>query len=405
MGNLSLRAITIGLKFVLIFGVSKYYSTEDLGLYGLFTTNISVLMFFVGFDFYTYAHRELLVSPISDRGKIVSHSLIFFLFTYLVVCPLSFFVIFGSILPIKVMLWLYVLLVFEHLSQELFRILILFGNQYYANFLFFIRSSSWILPVLLYWYISEFQNLELDWIFLFWTLGSFVSVILGAVKLRQYLPPKPFQFTTFDYGWLKSGMPVALKFLVGTLAFKVVEFSDRYFIDQYLDKETVGIYTLYYSFANVVQTLVFTLVIAEMYPKVTQYYLNGDFASFKSYRRLFERKVWVISIIAAILVFILIFPALNFIGKLQFFSELETFALLLFAVFLLNVSFVPHYILYAFKMDTEVMICTVIAAVINITANFILIKSYGIVGTAISAVISYAFLLIVKYYLVYARES
>lgn len=34
--NLSLRFLSMGGRFLLIFFIGKYFSTEDLGLYGLF---------------------------------------------------------------------------------------------------------------------------------------------------------------------------------------------------------------------------------------------------------------------------------------------------------------------------------------------------------------------------------
>ena len=64
-----------------------------------------------------------------------------------------------------------------------------------------------------------------------------------------------------NWDWIKNGVKVSIPFFIGTLAYKVIEFSDRYMIDYYMTKADVGVYVFFGGIANTVNIVVFTLVI------------------------------------------------------------------------------------------------------------------------------------------------
>lgn len=400
IANLGLRGITIALRFLFIIGLSKYYSTEDLGIYGLFTTTVTIVIFFLGFDFYAYAHREILKVDKYQQPNFLYNSLIFFLLTYVIVLPSCLFFFFFNILPLKYIVWFYLILVFEHLSQELFRLYVLFGNQVFANFLLFVRMSSWTIIVFAVWAANDLTELRLNYVFALWMLGSFISVGLGFIGiLKRYGGGSKNSFY-IDKKWIREGVPIAVKFLIGTLAYKLIEFSDRYFIDYFLDRKAVGVYTFYYNFANVLQTLVFTLVIAQLYPKMVEYFVKKDLFNYDLQKSKFKQQVIGTSLIGSVIVILIIYPAIYIVGKPEFYDNLDAYIVLIVAIVLLNISFIPHYILYTRKMDNEIMICTVFSALANLASNLVLTERFGLLGSAISTLFSYFLLTMSKYYFV-----
>jgi O-antigen/teichoic acid export membrane protein len=398
--NLGLRGITILLRFLLVFGISKYFPTEQLGVYGLFNTTINVTIFFLGFDFYAYAHREMLKSDMQGQPPLLFWSLIFFLFTYLLVLPSCLLIFFYNVLPWEYLGWFYVILVLEHSGQELYRLFIVIGKQTFANLLLFLRTAAWVVPVLLLWYQTDFTMLTLNQIFRSWAVGALGATIIGVIVIARRYRVYQFKFSTVDWDWIKRGISVSILFLGGTLAYKVIEFSDRYFLDYFLDKNAVGVYTFYYNFANVLQTLVFTLVVAQLYPKLAEYRAKGQLEQFQEYKSKFKRQVITIALGASAFVFVIILPAIHFIGKPEFYDHLLTYVILIGSVTLLSISFVPHYILYAMNKDKILLIATAGAACINIFCNIILTKHFGLIGSASSTFISYLFLVSVKFYYV-----
>ena len=67
--NIALRGMTLGSKFVLIFVLAKLLEPAEVGLYGLFTVSSGYVLMALGFDFYTYATRELINT---DRSQWLS---------------------------------------------------------------------------------------------------------------------------------------------------------------------------------------------------------------------------------------------------------------------------------------------------------------------------------------------
>lgn len=397
VSNLGIRGLTILLRFVLVLGLGKYYSTEDLGVFGLFNTTITITIFFLGFDFYAYAHREILKSDKSLQVGMLSNSIVFFIATYLVVLPVSLAVFFLDVLPIQYLTWFYLIVILEHFSQELYRLFILFGNQLFANILLFLRMAAWILPAIGYWVASDFVGLQLRAIFFWWVLGVGISVIVGFVRISRHYSNLSFS-SEINWIWIRKGVPIATRFLIGTIAYKVIEFSDRYFLDYYLDKKAVGVYTFYYNFANVLQTLVFTLVIAQLYPRLVEYYTNSEFTLYQEYRVKFFKQVLIVSLGGSLIVLFGIAPAIEIIGKPEFYENFSTYVVLIVAIAVLNISFVPHYVLYATGRDNVIMMCTLGSALINILCNLILTSRFGMIGSAVSTLMSYIFLVGSKYY-------
>jgi O-antigen/teichoic acid export membrane protein len=395
--NLGLRGITILLRFALVFGLGKYYSTEDLGVYGLFNTTITIVIFFLGFDFYAYAHREILKAQKPQQVTYLLNSLAFFAITYLVVLPVCLVVFFAGVLPVEYIAWFYIIVTFEHIGQELYRLFILYDKQLFANILLTIRMASWIVPVVGYWVVADFKELRLEPIFWMWISGQAVAIIVGVIGLRRYYKGVG-RTGPIDWYWIKRGIPVASQFLVGTIAYKIIEFSDRYFLDYYLDKTAVGVYTFYYNFANLLQTLVFTIVIAQLYPKLAEYYGNNEMDKYNEYKKSFTRQVFWVSIGSSVLVLLAIIPAIEIVGKQEFYDNFLTYGLLVFAITLLNLSFIPHYILYAVGKDRIIMVSTIVCALVNVTSNLIITPRLGLAGSALSTVISYFVLMIIKFF-------
>lgn len=394
--NLFLRGLTIGLRFILVFGLAKYYSIYDLGVYGLFVTTTTLLIFFLGFDFYSYAHREILATPDRLQPDLIKNKIAFWGISYLIVGPLAGVIFLTGILPSSLIFWFYLILLFEHLAQELYRLFILLGQQVFANILLFIRMAAWVIIVLIYWIVNNFQNLDITIIWMLWSMGVISSVILGFHRLINHY--KPFKLSPgIDWQWIKKGIVVSIPFLIGTLAFKVIEFSDRYFIDFFVGKEAVGVYTFYYNFANVLQTVVFTLVIAELYPKLIEYYQNGDSQLFAQASKKFSRQVTLISASSMVVVALCIIPAIEIIDKPEFYDDFAAYIVLIIAVTLLNISFIPHYLLYAKRKDKILMVTTLYGAGVNVLGNLILTRYFGLIGSAFSTLLSYLLMVILKY--------
>ena len=102
--------------------------------------------------------------------------------------------------------------------------------------------------------------------------------------------------------------------------------------------------------------------------------------------------------IAAILVFG-ISLLLNIINKSEIYNQyLNVYYILILANLILNISLIPHYILYVKKKDKLIMKITVAGAIFNLIFNYIFIQIWGLTGIAISSVISFFIIFVLKFY-------
>ena len=235
--NLSLRAVTILLKFILSIVLIKGLGVDQYGVFGLFQSSIIILTFVIGFDFYTFSAREILNNRPVKQNRYLKNQLVFHLIGYLLIIPIAFALSSFEIVPNKFIKYFILILVFEHLSQELYRLLILFGKTIISTIVLFTRSGVW---VALLFGISEFTDykISIELVLILWSIGALVSVFIGFKYLN-------FKWVKgVDFLWIKNGILISIPFLIGTIFYKLVEFSGRYFLKFGLLLSIIGIYPL-----------------------------------------------------------------------------------------------------------------------------------------------------------------
>lgn len=384
-------------KFFLIVYIGKFLSVNELGEYGLFVTTITLAVFFLGFDFYTYNTREILSRPVDNALPLIRDQLVFHLLVYIVILPILLGVFFFDIISFKYIGYFYLVLIFEHLGQEFFRLFITLQKPLFANLLLFFRAGFWIYIVVLLWHFGVKGIVNLNSVWTGWIIGAILSVLIGMVYLYLYFDFNTI-FVDIDWKWIKRGLFISFPFFTGTLAYKVIEFSNRYIIDYYMTKSDVGVFTFFGSLANVIQTIVYTVVIMVYYPKLVILHNKDDVFNFKKTTNIFLLKVVLWSLFSIIGIVIFIHPMLGYLNKTEFNTYLPVLWLLLGSVFLLNLSFIPHYLLYVQKKDIVIRNITLFSAGVNIMFNFILIRYWGLIGAALSNIISFIIMLGLKYF-------
>src|SRR5690606_24777662 len=110
---------------------------------------------------------------------------------------------------------------------------------------------------------------------------------------------------------------------------KIVEFADRYMIDEILGKKSVGIYTFYNQIANLINVVIFTLVIMNAYPKLITHLNSNQKENFILIKSDMKRKIIVYSFGMAMILHFSIAPILDIMGKVEFYKEIYTFYTLL----------------------------------------------------------------------------
>ena len=129
---------------------------------------------------------------------------------------------------------------------------------------------------------------------------------------------------------------------------------------------------------------------------IAAYGVNNNEYNF--YRKQLKYYAIFASIILSLLTAIFLPYLLKLIGKDDFTEHIHLLWILLCSINIYLFSLFSHYSLYLKKMDKEIMLISIIGAIINILLNIVLIKYYGLTGAAMSLLISYLLIFILKYF-------
>ena len=293
-------------------------------------------------------------------------------------------------MPNKFIKYFILILVFEHLSQELYRLLILFGKTIISTIVLFTRSGVW---VALLFGISQFTDykISIELVLILWSIGALVSVFIGFKYLN-------FKWVKgVDFLWIKNGILISIPFLIGTIFYKLVEFSGRYFLKFYLSNEAVGVFTFFSSIANILFVFVQTLVIIELYPTLVES-KNSGFETFEKVFKNFKNKIYKTTVLGLLLSIIGIYPLLVFLDKFELLENIASYGLLLVSTFFFCLSFIYHYALYSFNRDIYILKAAGLTLFCNIVLSFVLVPRYGIVGASIAQLGSFVCIYFSKMY-------
>lgn len=380
--NMALRGLTLASKFILMVYLAKIISPEQLGVYGLFTTTISYALYLLGLDFYTYAQREMFSLPRTQWAGIIRSQFMFYGLVYLFVLPLLLLIFIAGWLPWQMVGWFYVLLSFEHFSQELCRLLVAFGKVTLANVTLFFRGGAWVFAVIALLTASP-KTHGLTAVWAGWSIGVAISVVIAILGVRGVIGPLP-EKTVTDWRWVRRGLKVATQFFIGTLALRGLFTFDRYFLNLKVGKSAVGVYSFYMTFANAMMAFADAGVISRLYPRIVAAYRVGKYEVYR--QNLKEMAVGILSLYLSFsfALFVVIKPVMRFIGREEYISQITTLWVLLAAMGLYSLGLVPHYALYAQGSDRAITVASILSLILFTGSAILLAPSYGIIGVALS---------------------
>lgn len=380
--NMLLRGFTLVSKFFLLVYLAKILAPEQLGIYGLFTVTVSYSLYLLGLDFYTYAQREMLSLPRTAWGGIINNQFMFYGVVYLVMFPLLLLVFFVGWLPWQMIGWFYLVLTFEHISQELYRLLVTCGRVTMANVTLFFRGGAWVLAVLLLFKIKpEIHSLTPIWAC--WSLGVAISIGIAIIAVRKEIDSPTGHIPT-DWVWVRRGLKVATPFLIATLALRGLFTLDRYFLDLYEGKSAVGIYSFYMGIANAMMAFADAGIISRLYPRIIAAYSSGNYEEYRRHLKKLAGGIIILFVFFSLCLFLTIKPLLLYIGREVYLEHINTLWILLGAQGVYCLALVPHYALFAHGADQAIAVASVLSVIVFVGAAIFLIPHMATLGIALS---------------------
>lgn len=367
--NLSLRGLTLAVKFAFILSLAVFLPPEKVGLYGLVTVTVFYSIYFVGFEFYTYSTRDMVARPKSEWSCLLTSQLAFFCLMYLVILPASSILFLMGILPWAVMASFVCLVVLEHLSTELMRLLVAIEKPLLATLIIFIKQALWtICFTFAMWLDPEFRNIS-D-LLLFWIIGAFSSILVGVWPLLK-LDWKG-AFSNLDWRWVRTGVIIAVPLLLSSVAVRSLFTFDRYAFEALNGLALLGAYSVYMGVASAMLSFMESGVFVFYYPRMMKAYKEKDLGEFQvSYRKLARQSVLWLAVLTAGagLAGITIFPLLE---ERVYAENLPLFAAVIVAMAIFIIGYVFQYALYTTTRDGSIIAANVTGLIVAALTLFLL---------------------------------
>jgi O-antigen/teichoic acid export membrane protein len=354
---LIIRALSIGLKTSFIFFAAKFLNLEDFGKLALINTAMSLMLCVMSVNFISYTSRYLIET--SDFKKGISNHFLFTSFMALVSFLASPLLIKYGGIDSGIIITFLLILFLEHLTTEVFRVLIPLNKIVQANIVHFLKvSCSSFFPLIIIFSKNGEANLEtvLDT----WLISLTVLVIALAIFYIKYSHLKELKFSL---SFIKSGLKTSFVYLAISILGRSLFTIDKFIVNSVSGTTEVGIYSFYYSMAFTMQTLVETSFITpSMYEMLKSSNLK------KSYHELVIKVILAGSLIGGSLVFAksFIFKILN---KEDFLKDFNLLYIFIIAALNLSMALATMMPLYAKRRDREILISYFIAFILFVVLN------------------------------------
>jgi O-antigen/teichoic acid export membrane protein len=173
-------------------------------------------------------------------------------------------------------------------------------------------------------------------------------------------------------------------------------FSDRFIISTVLGLELTGVYTLFWSIANVIYSVVVVgLLLTQVAPLVDA--AKRGYAQFSAVKRRIQIELagWVLVLTAgAAIATPLLLP---FLGRPLLQANLTVFWIVLFAMIMRIAADGYGFALLALQRDRAIAIVAVLSAVASATATAVMTSLMGLWGAAVAFAASATAIFIVRY--------
>ncbi|MBM7139702.1 MULTISPECIES: hypothetical protein [Acinetobacter] len=388
--NLFIRAFTLLGKFILLFYMAKFLTQEEVGLYGLFVVLVGYSLYAVGFDFYTFSTRELVLKDKTEWGVFIKSQGYLIGIAYFIILPIILYISSYSI-PLKWLYFLGGLIVLEHLNQEIMRLLIIDKKAVLANNLLFIRSGLWCYLIIGSMFFS-LVNKNLENIVYTWLAADLIALIWGWIKFKKDI--KFVKKQDVQYNWLKTGLKICIPLLFSTLILRAITTVDRLWLEHLEGLGVIAAYSLFFGLTNAMLSFLDTGVFSFIYPHMIKEKNNTEKFN-KLVKKMFLQTIGLTLFISVSL--IVIFPyLLNWIGKDIYFTYRNIFYIILTSNILYCIGMVPHYILYAKGDDRKIIISHVVGLIVFFFSTLICIYNNIAIPVAYGLCFSFLSILIAK---------
>jgi O-antigen/teichoic acid export membrane protein len=391
------RAAITGAKFLLAIYTARYLGLADLGIYGLLVAGTTIVPAIAGFGMTDWIVRRIVDLPSAQAMPLMACRSSLTICVHLVVLPvlLATDVLLGEPIPLRLAALGGLILMLDNLNSEATDMLVARRHILLANALTFLRTGLWPLLVIGVGLVFP-QTRTLEALLIGWAAMLVVSssVLLGLLmrggRWRHMRP----QWGSY-LPQLSSSRALYVKDVSGTLSI----FFDRFIISMFLGLELTGVYTFFWSIANVVHSLALVGMLLSQLASLLAAGRKADKTQFHAVERGLQIEIGAWTLLLSLGIAVATPLLLPYLGRPLLENYLVVFWMILFATILRVAADGYGYALLALNRDTEIAIIAFVGALASAVLNAILTPLAGLWGAATAYVITSAGLLAIRFYL------
>ena len=377
----ALRVTGLALKLGLTLFLARYFSTADLGVYGLFVAVSSVLPGMFGFGLSYFTNREIVDldyprAILVSRDRIFLSAITFFIISAIVAA--GFWIIYHDF-PIGIASWAMVLL-FEFLGFDINLMLISRGRAAYASFIFFIRTAFWVPFFILFAYLSPALR-NLDALVGAWFCGGLVSMVLVFIRYWKLFNRKLLSIRLDLRRYIGLASDARLVWF-SDIALALGQNVDRAIIAALAGPAAAGVYYFYFVTTLSTFQIVQAAVIQPAIPVIRRAFMSGSDAHHSLIRSRLVASLLYTSILtiagqAAIYVIVI------YTGKAEIVSYFVLSPLFALGAFSKTIAEFLGIVDYATERDRRYILVNLLALVLTVVGVGLLTFQFGLIGSVV----------------------
>lgn len=390
-----LRILAIGIKGSFILLLPFYLTPSEVGLYGLIVALIFFGVLLIGGDFYTYSQRKLVSSAANQRAFVLKNQFIAHLILYCILFPIGVLFFPADIIPVQLLVIFLILLITEHVSSELNRILLVFQLHLIASKLMVFRVV-WI--IVLIPLMHGYENARtIDVILNFWFANTAISILFYCFIIKTELSGERIWQEDYSLTWIFWGFRGVVVYFLSTLVLRSLTVLDRMILEHNLDLTILGVYTVYMSLAMLVGLVVDGGIMQYYYPKLISSVGKGSSKeALVAIVKSMVVKTGGVVIIGVGLLYIFTEDFLNLLSDPLYLENIGVLWWLLLVSSAFSFMLIPHFVLYAYHLDRENLLANALSLCVFILINYYYSTNLTILTMAHSLAISFVVMLTVK---------
>jgi O-antigen/teichoic acid export membrane protein len=392
---MALRGASLAGRFLLSLFMAKFLDLDSVGAFGLLMGIVGAAPAALGFGLSFFLNREIVGMAIVDAGHKIRDRLGLAALISAAAIALAATAGAAGLYPSpRGMPLLAAILFLEIIFFDLQMTIVALDRVLLGNVLVFLRTAAWIFPYAACAYLNP-EWRRLDVILDFWLAGMCASLAVLGYQLRQW-PWAEIMARPVDREWFRRHLRRGWLIYCSDLGLVISQYLDRFVVGMLLGLTLTGIYTLYWSFANAVQSLVLTAVIQVAFPKLVGVYREQGSTG---WMRMLRRELAIVmttSLATCALVYVVFLTCARYLDRPELTREPWIFLLMLGGTLFRLASEVGNFGLVSRGLDKTYAVINIAGIFISLAVTTVAIAAWGLAGAGVAMLLTSAALFAIR---------